>query len=335
MGTRTSLRRYAVCGSLVAALAVAACGGDGGGADADRQAAATTNAANNQFNASVASFDLAADGPQRFLVGLSASEGRVVSFGAVQLNFVSLGTKEAPQTEGTAGPPVQARWIPVPGQRVDPNGPGPRAVEPADGLGVYEAKDVLFDRPGFWGVVVTAQLGGRTRTAQASFEVGPEARIPGPGDEALRTVNLLPGAADAPPKAVDSRADGATVPDPELHRVTVADAVATGRPTLLVISTPVFCESRFCGPVTDAVEQLAKETGDRMHFVHIEVWRDFEQKVINKAAAEWIMPPGSQDANEPWAFLIGGNGRIVRRWDNVASEPDVRAAVQQLLTEPG
>jgi hypothetical protein len=34
----------------------------------------------------------------------------------------------------------------------------------------------------------------------------------------------------------------------------VADAIAAGRPVMVVGSTPVFCVSRFCGPITDAVQ---------------------------------------------------------------------------------
>ena len=78
--------------------------------------------------------------------------------------------------------------------------------------------------------------------------------------------------------------------------MTVATAIASGRPTMVVISTPVYCVSQFCDPITDLVPLLAGEHQDRMNFVHIEVWRDFEAKTVNKAAAEWILPPGAQDA---------------------------------------
>lgn len=316
----------------VLAVTSAACGGDDDNGGRASEPEPATAAAADQFNAQVASFDLATDSPRRFIVGLTGAEGRVVSFGTVRLNFAYLGTREAPTDEGTIGPSTVAPWIPIPGQKTPPGALGPRIVDPGEGVGVYEAKDVAFDRAGFWGVVVTASLEGRERTAQARFEVIAKSLVPGPGDPAPRSVNLLPGAPDAPPKAVDSRADApGAVPDPELHGLTVADAISSGKPTLVVVSTPTFCESRFCGPVTDMVQQIAKEYGDKMQFVHIEVWRDFEKREVNKAAAEWIMPPGAQDANEPWVFLVGRDGVVTQRWDNVASEPDVRAAVQQAV----
>lgn len=79
-----------------------------------------------------------------------------------------------------------------------------------------------------------------------------------------------------------TRADLTTAP------AGLADATAAERPVMVVVSTPVFCVSRFCGPITDAVQKLARRYGDRMDFVHLEVWRDFEAQELNEAAAEWI-----------------------------------------------
>src|ERR671911_1927382 len=179
---------------------------------------------------------------------------------------------------------------------------------------------------------VTAVLDGRTQWATAAFEVADRTHVPVPGDPAPRTENPLPGDPDVPPTAVDSRAgDDGTVPDPELHATTVADAIAAGRPVMVVVSTPVFCVSRFCGPITDAVQELAQRYGDRMDFVHLEVWRDFEAQELNQAAAEWIWPDQQGDAAEPWVFLVGADGNIVQRWDNVATEASLARAVETVV----
>ena len=166
----------------------------------------------------------------------------------------------------------------------------------------------------------------------AAFQVEPEHRIVTAGDPAPRTVNLLPGDPDAPVKAIDSRAEeDGSVPDPELHELTVADAIATGRPTMVVVSTPVFCVSRFCGPITDSVQALAAQYGEQASFVHIEVWRDFEGNVLNRGAGEWIYPDQEADPSEPWVFLIDGEGTVVQRWDNVANADDLEQALQGAL----
>jgi hypothetical protein len=43
-------------------------------------------------------------------------------------------------------------------------------------------------------------------------------------------------------------------------------------------------------------------------FVHVEVWQDFEKRQVNKAAADWLLRQG--DLHEPWAFVIGPDGKI-------------------------
>src|SRR3546814_15694577 len=93
---------------------------------------------------------------------------------------------------------------------------------------------------------------------------------------------------------------------------------------MVVVSTPVFCVSRFCGPITDSVQELAATYGDRANFVHIEVWRDFEQNKLNRGAAEWHYPDEEANPSEPWVFLIDGEGTIAKRWDNGANRTDER-----------
>jgi len=41
-----------------------------------------------------------------------------------------------------------------------------------------------------------------------------------------------------------------------LHNISIAAATAAGRPAV-VVSTPTFCVSRWCGPITDSVNELA------------------------------------------------------------------------------
>lgn len=316
---------------LVAALALASCGGS----DAQRSAGSTPSTNGKGLIAQVASYELVADRDQRFIVGLFSNDLGMVSFGTVEVAFSYLGTSEEPGEAERRGEPVTAEFLPIPGQELSGAATGPRYTSPAEARGVYGVESVRFDAPGFWQVEVTAELGGRRQTATAAFEVGDETQVPLPGEPAPRTENLLPGDADAPPQAVDSRADDdGTVPDPSLHATTVAASIAAGRPVMVVVSTPVFCVSRFCGPITDTVDELAQRYGDRMEFVHLEVWRNFENTVMNKAAAEWIWPDRQGDAAEPWVFLVGPDGVITDRWDNVATEASLTSAVERTVGGP-
>lgn len=101
---------------------------------------------------------------------------------------------------------------------------------------------------------------------------------------------------------------------------------------MIVVSTPTFCVSRFCGPITDSVQELAGRHGDRMEFIHIEVWQDFAANQLNPAAAEWIAPTPETQGGEPWVFVVDEDGIIVQRFDNVASEAELEAAVETLLS---
>jgi hypothetical protein len=327
-------RGFATLASVVAlALLAAACAssGDGEGSSGARRPGG------GGLVAQVASYDVVAGRDGRFILGLLASDKtKVVSFGTVQLAFSYLGTKQARLERPEAAATVTASFLPIPGQRLDLSVPGPRYVEGSEGTGAYAARDVRFERAGLWEVRATASLDGERRSATAAFEVLADSPIPAVGEPAPRTQNPLPGAPGTDPKSIDSRA-GPTepIPDPELHSTTVAAAIAARLPLMVVVSTPTYCTSRFCGPITDAVSALAKRHGAQMAFVHLEVWRDFEKGQVNEAAKEWIFPPGTEDAREPWVFVVNRAGVITDRLDNVAGEAELDQAVQEVLQAGG
>lgn len=174
--------------------------------------------------------------------------------------------------------------------------------------------------------------GAALRTAKTAFEVQPEHQVVAPGEEAPATDNPLPGETGIDPATIDSRAeDGGTVPDVALHAISVADAIESGLPTMVVVATPVFCQSRFCGPITDAVEELANEYEGRANFIHLEVWEDYEAERLTAAAEEGIVPVDAEGGNEPWVFLIDTEGTVLARWDNVASDPELREALDDAV----
>lgn len=313
---------------VVALCAMVASCGEG----ADSSGTSSPEAAEASFGVNVASYEPVADRAQRFIVGLTAAEGNLVSFGTVGFAFTYLGTKETPLDPGRAGPSANAEFLPVPGQPEAPKGAKPKIVPPSEAVGVYRADDVTFPDAGFWQVEVTATIDGKEQSSTGAFEVFAESRLPAPGDPAPLTRNPLWGAAGVPAKAIDSRArEGGDDPAPTLHDDVIADVIAAGRPMVVVVATPVYCESRFCGPITEMVADIAQKYGDRAEFVHLEVFRDFDKNEVNAAAAEWSLVPGA-GVQEPWTFLVGGDGVIVERWDNVATEGEITEALDALLT---
>jgi hypothetical protein len=327
---------------LLATATLAACGGgDDGKGDASKSSTttaaddATANGKDDRFVAQVASYELVAGKDQRFLAALAGSgSGTVVSFGKVDLDFFYLGTRAEPLAKPEPKDSAEATFQPVAGQSVDPSTPGPREVRPSEGLGVYSAPAVRFDKPGYWGVKVRATIDGKAVSANATFEVVAESQLPFPGDPAPRTQNPVAGAAGVDPVAIDSRAQsGAAIPDEILHHTSIAEALAAKKPVVVVVSTPVYCVSRFCGPVTDAVQKLAEQYAPegKVAFVHLEVWKDFEKKLVNPAAQEWITPRNRLgDTQEPWVFLVGADGTVKERIDNVVGDQQLADAVARL-----
>jgi hypothetical protein len=307
---------------VLLALLPAACGGGEG----DGAAPETTTTTKSPISAIVASYDLAVGPPARFSVGVVNTDEGPLGYGTVELRFFFLGTGDA-KTEAEPGPSAVGHYLPLPGSPPPPADADKPVYLTETDRGVYVA-DVAFDRPGFWGVAVTAAL-DKPETVTATFKVAPAHSVPAPGDPALLSDNLTVDTPGAAPEAIDSRAGGGDpIPDPDLHRTTVKQALDAGRPVVLVISTPTFCVSVFCGPVTDMVGELEDQYGDRASFIHIEVWKDYEGKALNDAAKDWIAR--GEDINEPWVFLIGADGKITHRWDNIATRGEIEPLLQKL-----
>lgn len=130
--------------------------------------------------AEVASFDLAADHPQRFFVGLfSASRGEV-TFGSVDLSFQLLSDDARP--DGGPGA-TSAGFIALPGSETNP-GDSPTFEAPVYARGVYGTAPITFDAPGFWEVTIDAVVDGEAMTTTAAFEVRTEPLVLIPGDPA-------------------------------------------------------------------------------------------------------------------------------------------------------
>jgi hypothetical protein len=274
-----------------------------------------------------ASTDLYRGDPQRVAFGLIMPDNSLVSFGTVDVAFSLVGDA-AGSTAPEPGPTATATFVPTFGTPGDAS--GPVVTSPTEGRGVYEAADVVFDAAGFWVAEVTADIEGLgPQTAQATFAVLEHPALPAPGDEAPRTENLTVDSKGVPLAAIDSRAaNTGSIPDPELHEWTIARAIQQGRPALVVFATPVFCVSRFCGPVTEMVEELAHRYDDRAVFIHVEIWEEHDTRV-NQAALDWLQAPNG-DLTEPWLFLIGADGRVVDRWSSMWSEAEVEAELQAL-----
>ncbi|HEV3496502.1 MAG TPA: hypothetical protein VHA34_09145, partial [Actinomycetes bacterium] len=219
------LRRLVVVTTLL--VLAGACSGSGG----------TDKNDGGDLAVQVASYDLASGKPTRFIVGLLTLDQRLIGYGTVDLRFSYVGTKEGADPQ-PLGPVVKASYLPIHGSVVPSPPPArPEIVRGSESRGVYGVQ-TTFDRAGFWEVEATASVDGRSRKGKAAFAVNEKNSIPAPGDQALATETLTLTTPDVPRAAVDSRAGSGEIPDPDLHRTTIAASLAAKRPIVAVFATP-------------------------------------------------------------------------------------------------
>ncbi|MBK9546560.1 MAG: hypothetical protein IPO51_12085 [Dehalococcoidia bacterium] len=166
-----------------------------------------------------------------------------------------------------------------------------------------------FTYAGQWGIAVEAELKDGTKGVDSiGFTVYAKPNMAATGQPAPKSDNLT----KYDVKEIGEIDSGS--PPNDMHEVKIKDAIAAGRPLVVVFSTPAFCTSRFCGPVNEEVEVLRERYKDRVDFVHIEIWRDFNKQLMNPTAKEWLLwPDGS--LREPIVYLVDKKGVIYDRWE--------------------
>ena len=144
----------------------------------------------------------------------------------------------------------------------------------------------------------------QTDVARIGFEVLAQDPSPGIGDDAplSKTLTLKDVNGDR------SKISSASYDDSALHRISIADAVTNGKPTVILFATPAFCTSHVCGPSHQVVMSLAENYGDKVNFIHVEVYKEFQNFTPADAMIEWRLQ------TEPWLFFVDKNGKIVDKY---------------------
>jgi hypothetical protein len=190
-----------------------------------------------------------------------------------------------------------------------------------DVRGLYVTQ-LNFSRPGLWGLEIsTSEKGGLSAVARTTVTVLDAPHTPAVGSPAPRSRNLI--ASDVKNLR---EIDTSLRPDPRLHQVRIADAIAQGKRQFIVFATPQFCTSRMCGPVVDIVRTLLPTYAKRVAFTHQEIWRDFAEKKVFPTVEEWRL------STEPWIFVVDGQGIIRGKFEGLVTVREVEAALQNVLT---
>ena len=153
----------------------------------------------------------------------------------------------------------------------------------------------------------------------------------------------VPSVGDVPPASqTKTLGDGLELPDvttayePDagLYEVSVADAVASGKPSVIVFATPAFCTSPTCGPQVDTVAELRAAHPAAANYIHVELYDNpaeiqgnLDRAQLVPAAGEWGFTQIPGWTNESWVFVLDSDGVIRERFEGFATLAELEAAL--------
>lgn len=185
------------------------------------------------------------------------------------------------------------------------------------------AVDVRFDRPGTWTALVEVAAEDRRLVGTTAIGVKPKPGNRAPGDRAI--ASMTPTTTDA--RGVDPICT--RKPPCPFHEVTLAAALAAGKPAAFTIGTPAFCESRTCGPNLEELIAVSHKVGERATFVHSELYVDDEDavaaRIVTPTFREWGF------VSEPWIYLIDRTGVISTRYEGPVTAARIERDLLALL----
>lgn len=188
-----------------------------------------------------------------------------------------------------------------------------------DQRGLYRAR-VEFPQAGSWSVTVSAD--GYETTEPTPFPVGEDSTMPQVGDEGPAVATRTGADHDLADITTDPE------PDPDLYRLSLDEALADDRPTVVVFATPAFCSSQTCGPMLDEVKAMTADHPG-VDFLHIEIYENldadsFEDLEPVEAVEEWGLP------SEPWVFVTDSDGVVTARFEGAMDPQELREALVDL-----
>ena len=254
-------------------------------------------------------------GPTRLAFGLIASDGSLLqdasgkvhleaevgkaSLGDVDLKSVALfETPTHTQANGTPVEPIATMYI----------------------------TNVDLAQTGWWSADISVKAAGKQYDdIKTRFFVDDHTTVPAIGAMAPRSTQ--PTIADVPDV---SDIDSSTPPRPQLHDMTVAQAIDSKKPTVVAFATPAFCQTRFCGPVVDTVvAPLAQDYAGRANFIHIEPY-----KLADARQGRLVPVPEMEQwglTSEPYLFVLDSSGKVAAKFEGITQKDEVAAALDKVL----
>ncbi|MEE8046140.1 MAG: hypothetical protein V3T49_04805, partial [Dehalococcoidia bacterium] len=189
--------------------------------------------------------------------------------------------------------------------------------------------DLEFDRAGLWSVSAeiprpdgsTAPVEVRFPVAETAMSVTVGQSAPASNNRTLASVGNI------------AKLTTGSHRDPELYQYTIAQALERDRPLLIVFASPAFCTSAVCGPQVEIATELREVYGDRVDFVHVDLYSnpheiqgDLSLARLTPVLKEWGL------SSQEWTFIVNSDGIVTHRFENFAPKPELIEALDQTVT---
>jgi hypothetical protein len=181
--------------------------------------------------------------------------------------------------------------------------------------------ELELERPGTYWLLAEPVGGPKKIQAVGNVVVKAKPAAPAIGDDAP---------ASKTPTLANSTLEQLTtskVPDPELYRSSVADALVAKAPFVVAFATPAYCQSRTCGPVVDVVSSVRrKHAASGIRFIHVEIYEDNDPaNGVNRWVKQWRLP------TEPFTYVVDSSGVIRAKLEGAFSAVELETAAKTVV----
>jgi hypothetical protein len=188
------------------------------------------------------------------------------------------------------------------------------------GIAAIYATDLPLPRAGTYALLALTRTPRGLVGAAGEVAVAASSLIPDVGQRPPAITTDTPGTVHGDTTLLTTR-----LPPEQMASASLARLLGK-RPIALLFSTPQLCTSRVCGPVTDVAVQLQHQFGNRVTFIHQEVYVDNQPR-------QGLRPQlkAFHLRTEPWMFIINRHGIITARLEGAYGTAELARALQAAL----
>lgn len=285
------LSRASFLVALMAALVLSGCRSDGGNPPPPPQAQPDVLRAGNS--------DISV-GPNRMVFSVKDTAGQPFGSPDIPAGFALY---EADDTSGRPITETSGQFLPL-----------------ADARGGFYTTELKIPHAGYFDIEMkTTTPGGQQVAIRTRIDAAQTPQTPAIGAAAPSSATKTTADASGDLKNISTDEK----PDPALYQLSIKDAIASGKTTVVAFATPARCVSRMCGPTLDVVKAVRPDFPG-VNFIHVEVFdkpQDLANDTTVPAVDEWKLP------TEPWVFVINADGKITAKFEGAIDKRELAAAI--------